>query len=762
MNKVTLDGRRLTIEDLVRVSRDPAIRVEVPEDARLELRNCRAGIEQVVRSYADAHQRGEHPNPHRMYGVTTGFGEFKKIDVPPAKLNELQEKILLSHAVGMGRNEDADDPANYFAGDVVRAAIVLRINAFLKGRSGVREQLLDALVAMVNLGIVPLVPTRGSVGSSGDLCPLAHLFVTFLGEGRFYQVSTKDALRTGVREWVARPARDLPEVLSVDASVLRPRAKEGLALTNGATFSAALLAFAVHDAETLADTADATVALTLEAIEGRTEALDPRVHSARGQRGQRTSAGIIRAMVGGSSWANRTGEVQDVYSVRCAPAVHGASRDVIAYARSVVEAELNAATDNPLFFPDNQGKYVVHSAGNFHGEPVGMAADCLAIAISELGNVSERRTQMLLDENHNRDLPPNLIALPGLNSGFMIAQYTAAGLVSENKGLSHPSSVDSIPTSANTEDHVAMATTAARKVGKVISNVRGVLAIELMVASQAVEWRWRSVRERADAAKPGTSPPASGGGDLYQMRVERERAFASEFGTPAGASRRGPKSQAVADCLGQGTREVYLAVRDTVPALVEDVLLEPLFRAAREVVAEGRVRDIVRQRVGEPAGNDRFGDLAGLYRDVFNAPPWNERWTLFTARARLEELAADGAEFTIDYERGEPVSILITRTGVPADTREQVPHEMNADEVLYISECITHPSYQQQGRATRLVRRAMQSERVASFGAAACTKHAAMASVLTNHAFRKEHEFRMEFGGQMNDNAFWWRRPSTP
>jgi histidine ammonia-lyase len=592
--ELLLRGDGLTIESLVQVARDPSVRIVVSDESMEPLRRCRAGIEDIVRAHADAYRDGKDEARFKVYGVTTGFGEFKKIDVAPDKLIELQRKILLSHAVGMGDNEDQDDAANYFPAEVVRAAIVLRVNTFLKGMSGVRPQTLRALIEMINRGVVPLVPIRGSVGSSGDLCPLAHLFATFLGEGRFYVVATASDVARGMRASRLRPAVELSAVLGISAEELSPREKEGLALTNGAAFSAAMLALAVSDAEELADAADAAASLTLEAICGKTRALDDRVHEARGLNGQRVSAKHMRSLVAGSRLADQSADAQDAYSVRCAPAVHGASRDAIAFARRTAEAEINAATDNPLFIEDSSGVYEAYSAGNFHGQPVGMAADFLAIAVAELANISERRTQMLLDSNHNRGLPPNLIAQPGLNSGFMIAQYTAAALVSENKILAHPACVDSIPTSANVEDHVAMATTAARKARTVLSNTRGVLAVELLVAAQAAEWRLLPARGAPEVGRIGHAPSASAdvsssAASLESLSQEREASFRTHFGGGGG----GPA--VVAASLGSGSARVYRAVRGAVPALVEDVYLEPLFRAARTLLAGGEIARIVRR-----------------------------------------------------------------------------------------------------------------------------------------------------------------------
>ena len=458
---IVLDGHSLTIEQLAEIARDPGVQVARDPATNARIDAAEALIARAVANYRSALERGEEPPTE--YGVTTGFGEFKDKRVAPADLEQLQRNLLLSHSAGIADGE-------LFDAEVVRGALLTRLNAFLRGNSGVRRTMVDVVEAMLNRGIVPHVPVRGSVGASGDLAPLAHTFATLLGVGKF-----TIAGQPGIHE-----AGELPRFLGVDAETMKPTFKEGLALINGVNYSASMLALAVHDAERLAELADAAAALTLEALCGCTRALDPKVHEARGQLGQIRSAARMRELLEGSRLAERAGAVQDPYSIRCAPQVHGATRDAIGYARAIAEREINAATDNPLFFPEDgepwdlrfRGNWppsyradhrLAYSAGNFHGQPIAIAADLLSIAVAELANISERRTQMLLDGNHNRRLPQNLTTRPGVNSGLMIAQYSAASVVSENKVLAHPASVDSIPTAANAEDHVSMSTTAARK-----------------------------------------------------------------------------------------------------------------------------------------------------------------------------------------------------------------------------------------------------------------------------------------------------------
>ena len=541
---VTLDGDSLTIEQLVAIARDgESVRRDPATDARVE--QSERLIAEVVRNYRAAWEAGTAAPSE--YGVTTGFGEFKDKPIAPADLEQLQRNLLLSHSVGVGES---------FPPEIIRAALATRLNAFLKGHSGVRRKLVAIVEAMLNRNVIPLVPVRGSVGASGDLCPLSHLFAVLLGAGeiRF--------------EGAIHPATDLPSILGFDAEEMKPTFKEGLALVNGANFSAGMLALAVYDAERLAANADAAAALSMEALCGCTRALDRKVHEERGHTGQIESAARMRELLAGSALVERAGAVQDAYSVRCAPQVHGATRDTIRFVRSIAEREINAATDNPLFFPDDGEPFdlqfranwpswyhgerrLAYSAGNFHGQPLALGADFLTIAVAELANISERRTAMLLDGNHNRGLPQNLTTRPGVNSGLMIAQYTAASLVSENKILAHPASVDSIPTGANTEDHVSMSTHAARKLRSVIENVQAVLAIELLSAAQAVEWR---VALQLD---PNRRAP-----DLLGIDAAEEQARTFE-------SRVRGRSTEIAASLGLGTRELYLRIRATA---------EPVFR----------------------------------------------------------------------------------------------------------------------------------------------------------------------------------------
>jgi histidine ammonia-lyase len=567
---IRLDGDALTIDQLVRISRDNEP-VERDPATHERVARSEALIAQIVENYRSAYAAGRAAPTE--YGVTTGFGEFKDKPIAPDDLEQLQRNLLLSHSVGVGDNSDPDDLSNYYPPEVVRGALATRLNAFLRGHSGVRTKLVDIVEAMLNRGVIPLVPLRGSVGASGDLCPLSHLFVTLLGEGRFYTVDDR----------TLRDARELPALLGFTAEEMKPTFKEGLGLVNGANFSAAMLALAVYDAERLADAADAAAALSLEAMTGCTRALDAKVHEERGHPGQIESAQRIRELLEGSRLVERAGAVQDPYSLRCAPQVHGATRDTLRFVRGIAEKELNAATDNPLFFSGEGDPFdlqfrenwpewyhgetrLAYSAGNFHGQPLALGADFLTIAVHELGNISERRTQMMLDGHHNRGLPQNLTTRPGVNSGLMILQYTAASIVSENKVLCHPASVDSIPTGGNSEDHVSMSTYAARKLRTVLSNVRSVLAIELLTAAQAVEWR------AVFNYDPNQPAPRL-------LDVENAEAQARQFEDAVDG-----RANNIATQLGRGTRELYLKVRAAARPVTKDRPLDGDIRAVRNII----------------------------------------------------------------------------------------------------------------------------------------------------------------------------------
>lgn len=567
--QVTLDGHSLTLDQLVAIARRGAV-VRCDPSTAAAVATSEQLIARVVDNYRRAWEAGDPPPTE--YGVTTGFGEFKDKPIAPAELEQLQRNLLLSHSVGVGDTTAPDDLANCFPAEVVRAALATRLNAFLQGHSGVRAKLVSIVEAMLNRGVIPLVPLRGSVGASGDLSPLSHLFAVLLGAGRFY--TTADP--------TLRSSSELPALLGFSSEEMRPTFKEGLALVNGANFSAGMLALAAHDAGHLADVADINAAMCLEAICGCTRALDEKVHAVRGHQGQMESASKMRDALAGSKLVERAGAVQDAYSVRCAPQVHGASRDAIRYVKEVAHREINAATDNPLFFPDADESFdlrfaanwpegyhgdqrVAYSAGNFHGQPLALAADFLSIAVAELGSIAERRTQLLLDGNHNRGLPQNLTVRPGVNSGLMIAQYTSASIVSESKTLAHPASVDSIPTAANTEDHVSMSTWAARKLRTIVGNTEAVLALELLVVIQALEWRV------AFGFDPNGRPA--------RMSIDEADAQAAAFARAVEG-----KSEEIAHELGSHTGAQYRRAREVVPPVIIDRPLTEDIRILRLLI----------------------------------------------------------------------------------------------------------------------------------------------------------------------------------
>lgn len=601
MPEVVLTGSRLSAQTVAMIARDPDVVVTCSADALARVRLAHDEVRAVVEDYASRLARPDDGVPHQDYGITTGFGSFKAIPVAPEHLSELQRNLLYSHSAGVGEAPDEHLAANYYAADVVRAALVVRLNAFLRGNSGVSPELISALAGMLNAGIIPRVPVRGSVGSSGDLAPLAHTFGVLLGIGMFTVVRTaEDIHRTDL--FVQSARTELPGLLgrTEDDLCALVGPKAGLALTNGAAFSAAMLALGAHDASQLADVADCALALTLEAICGSARAFDPAVHDARPHPGQITSAANVRLLVAGSRQIDSSSDVQDSYSVRCGPQVHGASRQAITHALEVAEIEINSATDNPLIFPGYEtpwdesfarnraragGRRVAYSAGNFHGQPVALAADYLTIALAELANISERRTQLLLDAHHNRNLPPNLTSMPGLNCGLMIAQYSAASLVSENKVLAHPASVDSIPTSANTEDHVAMANHAARKMLRVLGNAQAVLGIELIAAAQAIDWR----------VGMGIAPQASAAPRIPLQQPWRDVWLAHRFEQDKFAAVSGlDRSARTVGALGEGTGRLYQVVRSVIRPLTLDRPLDADIREAWRLIREGAVAAVLR------------------------------------------------------------------------------------------------------------------------------------------------------------------------
>ncbi|MCX6141514.1 MAG: histidine ammonia-lyase [Candidatus Kapabacteria bacterium] len=447
-----LDGSTLTIEALARASYNWELKVALAPEARIRVAASRAAVERWI------------AESRVVYGMTTGFGEFSNVFIPQEDVERLQENLIISHSAGMGE---------LLPPEIVRAMMVLRINALAKGFSGIRESTLDTLIAMVNAGIVPAIPGQGSVGSSGDLAPLSHLALSLIGRGE----CVVDGKRVPSASVLAQHG----------ITPVRLAAKEGLALINGTQMMCAYGALTIHRSRNIAALADIVGALSTDALRGTDNAFDERLHLTRPHPGQLLSAKNLRTLLKGSAIreSHRAGDakVQDAYSLRCMPQVHGASRDTITYVTSVVEREMNSATDNPLIFADDD----IHiEGGNFHGQPLALVLDFLAIALAEFASISERRTERLVNAALG-GLPRFLTPNGGLNSGMMIAQYTAASMVSENKVLAHPASVDSIPTSANQEDHNSMGSIAARKLWTVVTNVENVLSIEVLCAAQGIE-----------------------------------------------------------------------------------------------------------------------------------------------------------------------------------------------------------------------------------------------------------------------------------
>lgn len=504
MAEVTL-GSQLTLPDVVAVARHWAP-VGIGQSVRAQVNRASGMVARLV-----AERRP-------VYGITTGFGKFSDVSISPEETAELQRNLLMSHASGVG------DPLPV---EAVRAMLLLRAQALSRGHSGIRMETLELLVAFLNAHLTPVVPQQGSLGASGDLAPLAHMSLPLIGLGEAFLND-----------------RRLPAAEALEQAGLSPvtlTAKEGLALINGTQAMTALGCLGLHDAQTLLKSADVAAALTAEALGAIPAAWDPRIQQLRLHPGQQATGRNLVRLTEGSRLTTKPGQArtQDPYTLRCLPQVHGASRTAIAHVADVVGWEMNAVTDNPLLFPEDGD---VISGGNFHGQPVALAMDYLGIASAELADIAERRIERLVNPQLS-GLPAFLTQRGGLHSGLMIPQYVAASLVSENKVLAHPASVDSIPSSANQEDHVSMGTTAARKARTILANVRRVLAIELLCAAQALEFV-------------------------------------------------GP------DRLAPGTRAAYEAIREQVPPLDEDRVLAPEIERLAGLIHSGALVESVEAQIG--------------------------------------------------------------------------------------------------------------------------------------------------------------------
>lgn len=514
MHSLQLDGHSLTIADVLQVAyaQPGTIRLPLTPEAIRVVERASQAVAQIV-----AEQRV-------VYGITTGFGAFKNKTISREHIEQLQRNIVRSHSAGVGRPLETE---------VVRAMMLVRANTLASGYSGIRVSTLQHLLSMIERGVHPVVPRQGSLGASGDLAPLAHIAIVMIGEGK-----------------AEFGGEIMPGGVALARAGLQPvnlAAKEGLALTNGTAMMVALGCLAVDEAENAAYVADVAGALSLEALNGTVVAYDARIHAVRPHPRQISTAAHMRNLLQGSDFVRTDLRIdpQDAYTLRCIPQVHGACTDAVAYARWVVEIELNSVTDNPLIFFEEDGSPTAISGGNFHGEPLAIAYDHLGLSMTELGNISERRLNRLTDPAANGNLLPAFLTdHGGLHSGLMLTQYTAAALASENKALCFPASADSIPTSANVEDHVSNGPISGRQARRVLRNLQHILGIELFAAAQAIDFRRRTL------------------------------------GTTA--------------VLGRGTAAAYEIIRAHIPFIDEDVELAPHMAQAAALVAHGDIRAAVK------------------------------------------------------------------------------------------------------------------------------------------------------------------------
>ncbi len=506
MSKIFIDGNSLTLESFINVVRK-GYKVELTEEAIERIEKSRRLVDKFVE------------DEKVVYGITTGFGKFSDVSITKEETKKLQRNLIISHACGVGKPLDEE---------TTRGVMLLRANALSKGYSGIRLSTLNTLIDMLNKGVHPVIPEKGSLGASGDLAPLSHMVLVMLGEGEAYYKGE----RLSGKEAMSKAGIPIVELTS----------KEGLALINGTQVMTSIGALAIYDGINLSKMADITAALTIEALNGIVDAYDEKVHKVRAHRGQMDTSKNLINLLDDSQMTTRQGEirVQDAYTLRCIPQIHGASKDALKYVEDKVCIEINSATDNPLIFEESEE---VISGGNFHGQPMALSFDFLGIALSELANVSERRLERLVNPALS-GLPAFLAKNGGLNSGFMIVQYSAASLVSENKVLAHPASVDSIPSSANQEDHVSMGTIAARKAREILENARKVLAMELLAACQGIDLR--------DKKK-----------------------------------------------LGKGTEIAYNIVREHIQTIEEDTIMYKEINRCEELIKSNTIVDEIEEKVGK-------------------------------------------------------------------------------------------------------------------------------------------------------------------
>jgi histidine ammonia-lyase len=510
LQEILLDKDNLTIEDVVAVARY-GVQGALSQEAEERIQQTRVLITKWV-----------HENKV-IYGITTGFGAMCNVTISEEDTRKLQENVMMSHASGVG------DP---LPEEIVRAIMAIRIHDLSMGYSGIRLETIRHLLTFLNKGLSPVIPEKGSVGASGDLAPTAHLGLVLIGQGEaFYQGQRMSGEKA---------------LASIGLAPLKLEAGEGIALINGTQVMTAIATLVVQDAVRLSKIADIACAMSLEVLMGSASEFDPRIHQVRPHPGQIAAARNLRLITRKSEIIlshKGCARIQDAYTLRCSPQIHGASKDAISHAQKVIETEINSSTTNPLIFPDTED---VLLGGNFHGQPIALVTDYLAMAIAELGNVSERRVERLVNPQLSK-LPAFLVKHGGINSGFMIAQYTAAALVSENKVLAHPACVDSIPTSANKEDHVSMGTISARKCREILDNVEHIIAVELLCAAQALDL--------LAADKP------------YQP--------------------------------GEGTREAYRVIRENIPYLKEDRILSKDIDTMVSLIRSGEILRQLERAVGE-------------------------------------------------------------------------------------------------------------------------------------------------------------------
>lgn len=509
MKKLVIGTKKMKLEDLINVTRN-GYKVEISPEAYEKVDRARELVDRYVKE------------KRVSYGITTGFGKFSDTVISEEETSTLQKNLIMSHSCGVG---------NPIALDAARGVMLLRLVNMSKGHSGVRRVVLETLAEMLNKEVTPFIPEKGSLGASGDLAPLSHMVLVMLGMGKAYY---KGELLEG------KEAMDKAGVKTLDSL----SSKEGLALINGTQVMTSIGAHATYDALNLMKHLDIAGALTMETQNGITCAFDPKVHQVRGHKGQINTAENFRKILADSKNTTKQGEVrtQDPYTLRCIPQIHGASKDALEYVKQKVEIEMDAVTDNPIIFCDTDD---VISGGNFHGQPMALPFDFLGIAVSEMANVSERRIERLVNPHLNCGLPAFLVENGGVNSGFMIVQYSAASLVSENKVLAHPASVDSIPSSANQEDHVSMGTIAARKAGEILKNARKVIAMEILSACQGI--------------------------DLKKVNKD----------------------------LGLGTEKAYTAVRETVSYYDKDRVMNLDINAVEELIERNKIVENVEKVIGE-------------------------------------------------------------------------------------------------------------------------------------------------------------------